>query len=187
MDLHSIKSDTMSDFATFQEGTLTDYIARMTHKAEKGLAQNSDINEMVGKKLKKMKKLEILKTTKYSLSHRDIKFNNLLFEGDNLTGIVDWEGAFYAPESFDLAHVDVLAPIYGYSRWIKELIMDYSKATKNPDLIEEINIAKLLVYFRYLNRAVTHESTKGVKPRICAETNENEIEYYINRIKDWNY
>lgn len=176
---HSFKISEVTDFATFNAASFDKYIEKYQKKflqsIPKKFKMNNEIEELVTVK-------KYFHDHPLSLIHRDIKYNNLLFNEGKISGIIDWETAFTAPIAFDFAHVTSLSHIYGYTSWIEKLIDRYIEKYKVKSLKNDIRVAEKFCHLRWLSRIFDHSSEVG--NRICIETGEEEIEYHRRKINE---
>ncbi len=177
---HKYSVNYYTAFTDTKEYSFREFMNKYKGKFEKVL---KDDNEVLNKLYDLEKVYEYFKNHKLVLIHRDIKFNNLLFDNNKLSGIIDWEGAFTAPLPFEFAHVYSFAEKYGFTLWINNLIADYAKLSGHPNLLEEVKIASLFCYFRWLARTIDHMSSEN---GICVDTGEREVVYYKRKIIEWN-
>jgi len=177
-EYHKYSQELITDFAQFRNKTFKEYIEKYKSK----FAKTTEGELLI--KLNLIDNVyEYFKNHKKILIHRDIKFNNLLIDKGEISGIIDWEGAFLAPLAFEFAHISTLAPKYGFSKWSNELIKTYSKKYSIPELEFEVKIAELFCYFRWYSRTFNHMSKEN---DLCIETGEYEIDFYKRKILEWN-
>ncbi|MBI2356466.1 aminoglycoside phosphotransferase family protein [Candidatus Dojkabacteria bacterium] len=177
---HSYQVDRATDFSTFDEDSFRKYIEKYKQRFLKVIPKELKVEEYINRLDEVSAYFE---KHPLHLIHRDVKFNNILFDKGRLSGIIDWEGAFTAPEAFEFAHISTLSNLYGYTEWIQKLIKTYAEKYNYPELEREIRIAELFCYLRWISRTFLHSAQKNGR---CVETGEREIEYYVRKLNEWN-
>jgi len=160
----SMRFNNVTDFATFRDKQIADYIDKYKNKAERYLMENHFPRQIIDK----LKFFAILKNyfkdSSNHLLHRDVKFNNILFKDGEYMGIIDWEGAFTAPIAFDFAHIMVLSKIYGYEKWMSLYLNRYIEISGNTVLKSEVEALLLFAAFRYMCRGhIADKNNKNTK------------------------
>ena len=182
--LHSVTSENVSDLATFEAEKGSLYVDKYLQKAHTKL-KDFDIFKQIEPTLNYLgENISIFDKPKYPFIHRDVKHNNLLVGGDKISAIIDWETALFVPLSMEFAHVRVLAPIYGYEKWMEAVIEAYN--SENPAALdmEELELAEVFVAARFFMRSYEHSLSKGLETKI-ASGEKTENEHYMEYLTKW--
>lgn len=186
--IHSIKYNYSTDFATFKQGTIEDYLDKYIINFNKRIGVSIVFPKGFEPYIKYFTQIkEYFKNNNETvLLHRDANFKNILIDNKKITSLIDWEGAFTGPKSFDFAHVSILAPTYGVSKWHNSLTEYYANEfTNNPSVfINEVIMVKLFTAFRYLSKDILNPEDANRK---CIETNEPLWQYFKREIDNWKF
>jgi hygromycin-B 4-O-kinase len=105
-----------------------------------------------------------------TLVHADFGFDNVVSDGDNITGVIDWEHSMYGDPLYDEAWLSFWGEHQGYEEEFRKHYTSQGRLPKNYD--ERVLCYKLLIgqttmtFFARSQQPEKYEATKQILARI---------------------